>query len=73
MNEITKGIAALCTTTSRHSYEGRGGGYDIEYFDKEKFAELIVKDILTVVAAHALANDSALTAFINLKQIYEKL
>ena len=37
----------------------------------EKFAELIYKDIITVVAAHALSNDSAIDVFKNLKRIYE--
>jgi molybdate-binding protein len=44
MNERIKGLIERCTSISRHSYEGRGGGYDIEYFDKEKLAELIVKE-----------------------------
>lgn len=36
-----------------------------------KFAELIYKDIITVVAAQALLNESALDVFKNLKNIYE--
>lgn len=40
-------------------------------FDTKKFAELIYKDIITVVAAQALLNESALDVFKNLKRIYE--
>jgi hypothetical protein len=43
MNERIKELADLCTTKTRFSYEGTGGGYDTEHFNKEKFAELIVK------------------------------
>ncbi len=38
----------------------------------ERFADLIVKDIMQVVAAHALSNDSAIEVFANLKRLYEK-
>ena len=38
---------------------------------EEKFAELIVKDMMIVVAAHALSGDSAVDVFANLKRIYE--
>lgn len=38
----------------------------------EKFAELIYKDIMTVVAAHVLLNESALDVYKNLKRIYEE-
>lgn len=37
----------------------------------QRFAELIIKDIITVVAAQALLNESALDVFKNLKRIYE--
>ena len=36
-----------------------------------KFAQLIYQDIITVVAAQALSNHSALDVFKNLKRIYE--
>ena len=39
--------------------------------EMEKFAELIVKDVLRVVAAHTLSNDSAMDVFVNLKRLYE--
>lgn len=38
----------------------------------EKFAELIYKDVITVVAAQALLNESAMDVFKNLKRIYEE-
>lgn len=40
-------------------------------FDYHQFADLIIKDMLRVVAAHALSNDSALDVFTNLKRLYE--
>ena len=38
---------------------------------EDKFAEYIYKDIMTVVAAQALSNESALDVFVNLQRIYE--
>lgn len=38
----------------------------------EKLSELIVKDILRVVAAHALNGDGAVDVFVNLKRLYER-
>lgn len=35
-----------------------------------KFAESIYKDIMTVIAAHVLLNESALDVYKNLKRIY---
>ena len=37
----------------------------------QKFAELFYKDIMCVVAAHALSNDSALDVLTNLTKLYE--
>ena len=48
MNERIQDLIAQCTSTTRFSYEGRGGGYDAEYFNKAKFAELIVKECAKV-------------------------
>jgi len=48
MNERIKELADLCTTKTRFSYEGTAGGYNTEHFNKEKFAELIVKDCATI-------------------------
>lgn len=48
--------------------------YGSEYYDlrwEEKFAQLIYKDIITVVAAQALMGESALDVFKNLKRIYD--
>jgi hypothetical protein len=36
----------------------------------EKFARLIYKDIITVVAAQAMMGETALDVFINLERIY---
>lgn len=49
------------------------GDSDLQWNDTEveKFAESIYKDIITVVAAQALLNESALDVFKNLKRIYE--
>lgn len=49
-------------------------GADREYigdFDWRLFSDLMVKDIMVVVAAHALSGDSAVDVFANLKRIYE--
>ena len=37
----------------------------------EEFADMLFRDIITVVAAQALSNESALDVFANLKRIYE--
>ena len=37
----------------------------------EDFADTLVKDILLVLAAHALSGDSAVTAYANIKRLYE--
>lgn len=40
-------------------------------FSREKFAELLIDDVIRVVAAHALSNESAMNAFIQLQRIYK--
>ena len=37
----------------------------------EDFADMLIKDILLVLAAHALSGDSAVTAYANIKRLYE--
>ena len=47
MNERIKQLAEQATSTLSMNHEGyRGKGYieQVEYFDKEKFAELIVRE-----------------------------
>ena len=66
MNERIYELAEQCTTSC---VDGRG--VELIEIDVEKFAELIYKDIITVVAAQALLNESALDVFKNLKRIYE--
>ena len=67
MNERIKELAEKATTyIEPTSTSGEGW-----IFNKEKFTELIYKDIITVVAAQALLNESALDVFKNLKRIYE--
>jgi len=49
MNERIKQLAEQATSTLSMNHEGyRGKGYieQVEYFDKEKFAELIVKECI---------------------------
>jgi hypothetical protein len=48
--------------------EGIGGSY--RELNPEKFARLIYKDIITVVAAQAMMGETALDVFINLERIY---
>lgn len=47
------------------------GDQHYDLFWEEKFAQLIYKDIITVVAAQALMGESALDVFKNLKRIYD--
>lgn len=49
-----------------------GPNYLISSQELEKFAELIVSDILKVVAAHALSGDSAVDVYANLIRLYEQ-
>lgn len=51
MNERIKELIEQCESTSRFSYEGRGG-HDMYYFNKEKFAELLIKDCIDVADRH---------------------
>jgi ABC-type uncharacterized transport system ATPase subunit len=46
MNERIKKIAERATVYREGLVDGK---YDIEFFDKEKFAELIVKECATVI------------------------
>jgi len=51
MNERIKELAEQATSTLSMNHEGyRGKGYieQVEYFDKEKFAELIVRECLDI-------------------------
>jgi len=51
MNERIKELAEQATSTLSMNHEGyRGKGYieQVEYFDKEKFAELIVRECAKV-------------------------
>ena len=51
MNERIRELAEQATSTLSMNHEGyRGKGYieQVEYFDKEKFAELIVKECLDI-------------------------
>ena len=52
MNERIRELAEQATSTLSMNHEGyRGKGYieQVEYFDKEKFAELIVKECATII------------------------
>ena len=51
MNERIRELAEQATSTLSMNHEGyRGKGYieQVEYFDKEKFAELLVKECLDI-------------------------
>lgn len=52
---------------------GTTGVYQVWFTrpEMEKFANLLLTDILQVVAAHGLSNDTALETFANLKALYE--
>ena len=54
MNERIKELAEQATSTVSVNHEGyRGKGYteQVEFFDKEKFAELIVRECARIAAA----------------------
>jgi hypothetical protein len=51
MNERIKQLAEQATTTTTSYYDGRGNVTET-YFDKEKFAELIVRECANVAANH---------------------
>jgi hypothetical protein len=55
MNELIQKFAKGCTTTD-DSYDFEFGWSTHEYFDKEKFAELIVKETMQVVANQLPSN-----------------
>lgn len=64
MNERILELAKQC---------GYWSGQTIEMNDVgiKKFAGLIYKDIIDVVGAQALLNESAVDVFINLRKLYE--
>jgi hypothetical protein len=55
MNERIKELIKQCSTTF-DSYDFECGWSTHEYFDKEKFAELIVKETMQVVANQLPSN-----------------
>lgn len=67
MKERVKELQKLATTTR---ITGFG---EVETVDNEEFAELLIKDILEVAAAHALLNKSALDLYKQLEKIYAKI
>jgi hypothetical protein len=48
MNELVKELAKKCYITSTSYFDGRGNITET-FFDKEKFAELIVRECLKIV------------------------
>lgn len=66
MNERIKQLAeqAIVVRKTFHGVE------HIE-FDKEKFAKLIVNDMMTHLAAHALSGSSAMDVYVQWKEMYE--
>jgi hypothetical protein len=59
------------STTVKHGVIQSSEVGTVYHFDEEKFAHLLLNDILTVVAAHVLTNESALDVYKNLRRIYE--
>ena len=51
MNERIRQLALQASTTTTSYYDGRGNVTET-YFDKEKFAELIVRECANVAANH---------------------
>lgn len=63
MNRRINELAKQCSYTTRFSYEGQGGGYDMYHFDKEKFAELIVRECVEVGAQAFLKDNRIVPVF----------
>jgi hypothetical protein len=77
MNERIKELYLQAHRTRHHDGDpALDGNPPTVYWQGEvsaqRFAGLIYKDIITVVAAHALTNDSAMDVFKNLTRIYEE-
>ena len=61
MNERIKELAEQATSTLSVNHEGyRGKGYteQVEFFDKEKFAELIVRECMRMCDVAAIGYES---------------
>jgi len=53
MNERIRKLAEQATTNlsvNHEGYRGKGWTEQVEFFDKEKFAELVVKECVSIVA-----------------------
>ena len=57
MNDVLKELAEQATT-----YYNSGLGTEIEIFDKEKFAELIIRECTNVIEGGSFLHDQAPTA-----------
>ena len=55
--------ASEVSITSNRAYHG--------YIDLKEFYDLVVEDIMRVVAAHALSGDIAIDVFTNLQKLYQ--
>lgn len=71
MNERFRELAKQADIWCDQNYGSSNNHYAYDLFWEEKFSELIYNDIITVVAAQALLNESALDVFKNLRRIYE--
>ena len=50
MNERIKELIQQCEHTTQHSYAVGDGIFEVHHFDKEKFAELIIRECAQVAA-----------------------
>jgi hypothetical protein len=70
MNEHIQELIKKSTTVKHGVIQPREVG-TVYHFDEEKFAHLLLNDMLTVISAHVLQNESALDVYKNLRRIYE--
>ena len=54
MNKRIRGLIAQCEHTTRHSYVVGDGTFEVHHFDKEKFAQLIVRECARIAYDEAV-------------------
>jgi hypothetical protein len=57
MNKRIQELIQQCEHTTQHSYAVGDGTFEVHHFDKEKFAELIVRECARVAIQKQTEND----------------
>lgn len=68
MNERIRELIKQSDHVTRVNYEVGNGGREIHRFDKEKFAELLIKECLDICEDVAERNDPAIACYYDIKQ-----